>query len=244
MLSRSRNFEFRPQQQQMAVAVARALSKRRAPGRRGRHGRGQEPGLPGRRRSCIAMAKKKKAVISHPHDQSAGTAHRKGPADARAGPAGGFQLHDAQGPRQLPLHPPPAQGDAAVRQPVHFLRSRGTAAHLRVVQDHQRRQPLGFRGRAGPEGLGAGLLRARALLAQDLRLPVRVRQGSTRSVSSSARASAFSAVGRAGAEPHAVFHAAGRPGGGNRRAASCSGTISSSSTRRTRWSTSPPSTSA
>ena len=32
ILSRSKNFEFRPQQQEMAVAVARALGKRRAPG--------------------------------------------------------------------------------------------------------------------------------------------------------------------------------------------------------------------
>jgi hypothetical protein len=45
ILSKSRNFEYRPQQQQMAVAVARALEEGKNSDRRGRHRRGQEPGL-------------------------------------------------------------------------------------------------------------------------------------------------------------------------------------------------------
>src|ERR1035441_9105654 len=47
-----------------------------------------------------------------------------------------------------------------------------------MVQDHHRRQPVGLRGGTGPESVGAGLLRAGAVRAQALWLPVRFRQGS------------------------------------------------------------------
>jgi hypothetical protein len=38
-----------------------------------------------------------------------------------------------------------------------------------MVEGNQGRQPVGFRRRAGPESLGAGLFRARAVLAENLR---------------------------------------------------------------------------
>ena len=189
-----------------------------------------------------AVAQQEEGGRLHAHHQPAGAAHGEGSAHARADPAGEVQLHHAQRPGQLPLHPPPAQGHAAGRQPLHLLRGRGAAAHPRMVQDHHRRQPVGLRRRAGPEGLGAGLFRARPVLAQALRPPVRFRQG-PRHLLLPARAQSHPLLGRAGVEPHAVLHAARRPGGGESRAASCSATTSSSSTRRTRWSTSPPGTS-
>ncbi len=143
ILSRSRNFEFRPQQQQMAVAVARALEKARASGRRGRHRRWQEPGLPGPGNSVCRGAEEEGRRLNA-HDQLAGAAHAERPADARSDPAGGVQVHDAEGPGELSLHPPAPKGDAAIGQPVYFLGSGGAAADIRVVQDHHRRQPVGF----------------------------------------------------------------------------------------------------
>ena len=76
-----------------------------------------------------AVANKKKAVISTHTINLQEQLTQKDLPDARADPAGEVQLHDAQGPGQLPLHPPPAQGRPTGRQPVHLFRGRGVAAH-------------------------------------------------------------------------------------------------------------------
>ena len=57
--------------------------------------------------------------------------------------------------------------------------------------------------------MGAGLFRARFVLAENLRASVRFRQGPRR-LFFPAGAQPDSVIGRAGVESHAVFHAAGR----------------------------------
>ena len=142
ILSRAKNFEFRPQQQEMAVAVARALQNREHLAVEAGTGVGKSlayliPAI------LFAVARKEKGRRLHAHHQFAGAAHGKRSADARgrarrAAGAGEVQLHDAQGPRELSLHAPAAKGDAAIGQPVHVVRSRGIAAHLRVVEGNHR----------------------------------------------------------------------------------------------------------
>ena len=238
ILSRAKNFEFRPQQQEMAVAVARALQNREHLAVEAGTGVGKSlayliPAI------LFAVAQKKKADRFHAHDQFAGAAYRKGFADARrrawrAAGAGEIHLRDAEGPRQLSLHAPPAKSHAAERQSVHLLRGGGIAAHLRVVEGNQGRQPVGFRIRAGPESVGASLFRTRVVFAENVRASVGFCQG-PRPLFLPARAEPHLVRRRRDFEPHALFHAAGRRGRGTWKAAFCSKTISWFSTRRTRW---------
>jgi ATP-dependent DNA helicase DinG len=178
ILSRAKNFEFRPQQQEMAVAVARALQNREHLAVEAGTGVGKSlayliPAI------LFAVAQKKKAIVStHTINLQEQLTEKDLPMLAgarRAAGAGEVQLRDAEGPRELSLHAPAAKGDAAERQSVHVVRGRGIAAHLRMVEGNQGRQPVGFFHRAGPESLGAGLFRARAVFAENVRAPVRFR---------------------------------------------------------------------
>ena len=76
----------------------------------------------------FAVAQQKKAVVcTHTINLQEQLTEKDLPMLA-AGPAGEVQLHDAEGARELPLHAPAAQGDAAGRQPVHLARDRGAAS--------------------------------------------------------------------------------------------------------------------
>ena len=195
ILSRAKNFEFRPQQQEMAVAVARALQNREHLAVEAGTGVGKSlaylvPAI------LFAVAQKKKAIVStHTINLQEQLTEKDLPMLAgvfgRAAGAGEIQLRDAEGPRQLSLHAPAAKGDAAERQSVHVVRSRGTAAHLRMVEGNQGRQPVGFRHRAGPESVGAGLFRARAVLAENVRASSPILPRTTTSVFSSACGTGF-----------------------------------------------------
>jgi Rad3-related DNA helicase len=96
----------------------------------------------------FAVAQKKKAVIStHTINLQEQLTEKDLPmltGVLGAAGAGEIQLCHAQGPRELSLHAPVAKGHAAKSAMVHLLRGRGIAAHLRMVQDHQGRQPVGF----------------------------------------------------------------------------------------------------
>ena len=148
ILSRAKNFEFRPQQQEMAVAVARALQNREHLAVEAGTGVGKSlayliPAI------LFAVAQKKKAIVStHTINLQEQLTEKDLPMLAGvlgcAAGAGEIQLRDAQGPRELSLHAPAAKGDAAERQSVHVVRGRGIAAHLRMVEGNQGRQLVGF----------------------------------------------------------------------------------------------------
>ena len=178
----------------MAVAVARALQNREHLAVEAGTGVGKSlayliPAI------LFAVAQKKKAVVStHTINLQEQLTEKDLPMLAACSArcrAGEIQLHDAQRPRELSLHAPAAKGDAAVRQPVHVVRGRGTPAHLRMVEGNQGRQPVGFRHRAGPESLGAGLFRARACARRRSAAFRPISPRTTASVFSSARATAF-----------------------------------------------------
>jgi ATP-dependent DNA helicase DinG len=116
ILSRAKNFEFRPQQQEMAVAVARALQNREHLAVEAGTGVGKSlaylipailfavaqrkrPSFPRTRSICRSSSRKRTCRCSRRARRAAG--------------AGEVQLLDAQGPRELSLHAPAAKGDAA-----------------------------------------------------------------------------------------------------------------------------------
>jgi len=77
-------------------------------------------------------------------------------------------------------------------------------------------QPLGFQRGAGRQSLGPGLLRARLVLPQDLRTPIRmVQRPSPLLLSAGPVPDSF--LRRAGAQSHAFLYAARGDGGGKRR---------------------------
>lgn len=148
ILSRAKNFEYRPQQQEMAVAVARALQNQEHLAVEAGTGVGKSlaylvPAI------LFAVARSKKAVVStHTINLQEQLTEKDLPMLAgvlAALPgAGEIQFHDAQGPGELSLHAPAAKGGAAEREFVHVVRSRGVATHPRVVKANQGRQSLGF----------------------------------------------------------------------------------------------------
>ena len=82
ILSRAKNFEYRPQQQRMAVAVAKTLEGRTHLVVEAGTGVGKSLAYPQSHRL-------------HAHHQSAGTTHAKRFADAGESAAGQVQLHNA-----------------------------------------------------------------------------------------------------------------------------------------------------
>jgi ATP-dependent DNA helicase DinG len=95
-LAKARNFEYRPQQQAMAVAVARALV-----GEENlivEAGTGVGKSWP---TSCPRSSLPRRGAKSgrlHPHHQPAGTARGKGSAHVDPGAAGGLPVHHAERP--------------------------------------------------------------------------------------------------------------------------------------------------
>ena len=96
LLSKAKNFEFRAEQQQMAVEVAEAL-------KRSRHliveaGTGVGKSLAYLIPAILHAAQpEQKSGHLHAHDQPAGAVDREGSADAQANPAGGVFVYDAEG---------------------------------------------------------------------------------------------------------------------------------------------------
>ena len=215
ILSRAKSFEFRPQQQEMAVAVARALQNREHLAVEAGTGVGKSlayliPAI------LFAVARKKKAVIS---------THT-------------INLQEQLTEKDLPML---TEVLGALPEPVRFsyamLKGRANYLCTRRLQKamqqsgnlftsseaeelqriyewskrNQGRQPVGFRDRAGSQGVGAGLLRARPVLAQNLRPSIGFRQG-PRPLFFPARAQPDPVGGCGDSESHAVFHAAGRRG--------------------------------
>ena len=128
ILSRAKNFEYRPQQQRMAVAVARALENREHLVVEAGTGVGKSlaylaPGHLARRR---AKAKRRSSPRTPSICRS--SSRKKICRCSNSVLPVEVQLHDAQRPRELSLHAPPAKGDAAGRQPFHLAGGGGTAS--------------------------------------------------------------------------------------------------------------------
>ena len=117
------------------------------------------------RRFLFAVAQRKKAVISHAHDQSAGATHRKRPADARAQVLPvkfSFTMLKGRGNYLCTrrLH-------KAMQQAGNLFTSPEVEELQRIYewsQGDEGRQPVRLRDRARPESLGAGLFRTRAFV--------------------------------------------------------------------------------
>ncbi|MEI2727412.1 MAG: DEAD/DEAH box helicase [Verrucomicrobiota bacterium] len=213
ILSKASNFEFRPQQQEMAVAVARALQNQEHLAVEAGTGVGKSlaylvPAI------LFATKQRKKAVIS---------THT-------------INLQEQLTEKDLPML---AGVLAALPEPVkfNFTMLKGRANYLCTRRLQKAMQQSGnlftsseaeelqriyewskatkdgslsdFEIEPDPKVWGAGLLRARALLAQNLRLPIRLRQGS-RDLFLPTGAQSDSVCGRAGVESHAVLHVAGQ----------------------------------
>ena len=161
LLSKSRNFEYRPQQQQMAVAVARALGGREEFDRRGRHGRGQEPGLFDPLHSFRRRAAQEGDHL-HAHDQFAGATDPKGPADAGPDVAGEIPIHHAQRPAQLSMPAPSGQG---LRSRANSFSPRPDMQELRRIYEWSQKTEDGslsdFEIEPDPQCLAASLFRTR-----------------------------------------------------------------------------------
>ena len=139
ILSRAKNFEYRPQQQEMAVAVAHALQHREHLAVEAGTGVGKSlayliPSI------LFAVSQKKKAVVStHTINLQEQLTQKDLP-----------MLTQVLGALAEPVHFSFAmlkgRGNyLCTRRPVvHLVRRQGIAAHLRVVENHQGRQPVRF----------------------------------------------------------------------------------------------------
>ncbi len=208
ILSRAKNFEYRPQQQEMAVAVARALERREHLAVEAGTGVGKSlaylvPAI------LFAVAEKKKA--SSPRTRSicrSSSSQKDLPMLEAVLPVKfAFTMLKGRGNYLCSrrLHKAMLQAE----QLVHLAGGRGIEAHLRVEQEDRGRQLVRFRDRAGSESLVARLLGTRALLAENLRprLGLRERQWH---LFLPARPPPDSFLGCAGVEPHALLHPAAR----------------------------------
>ncbi len=148
ILSQAKNFEFRPQQQEMAVAVARALQNREHLAVEAGTGVGKSlayliPAI------LFAVAQKKKAVVST-HTINLQEQLTEKDLPMLAGVLGAL-------PEPVKFSYAMLKGRAnylctrrlqkAMQQSgqfVHVVRGRGIAAHLRMVEGNQGRQPVGF----------------------------------------------------------------------------------------------------
>ena len=213
LLSRAKNFEFRPQQQEMAVAVARALQNREHLAVEAGTGVGKSlaylvPAI------LFAVAQKKKAIVS---------THT-------------INLQEQLTEKDLPML---AGVLGALPEPVKFsfsmLKGRANYLCTRRLQKAMQQSGNLFTSSEAEElqriyewsketrdgslsdfdvepdpKVWAQVCSERGLvLAESLRLPVRFRQGPRR-LFFPAGAEQIPFLGRAGAEPHAVFHAARR----------------------------------
>ncbi len=243
ILSRAKNFEFRPQQQEMAVAVARALQNREHLAVEAGTGVGKSlayliPAI------LFAVARKEKGRRLHAHHQFAGAAYEKDlPMLAQILPVKvQFAMLKGRGnylcTRRL---------QKAMQQGGNLFTSsegRGTAAHLRMVENHHATAACRISTWSRTRRCGRRSAPSTALCSpKKCGFPSDFAKDNPRLLFS-ARARANPLLRRAGAEPHAVFHAARRRWTRRRRAASCSKTISSIFDEAHRWSTSRRGTSA
>ena len=179
LLSRSPNFEFRPQQQLMAVAAARALEEGKNLIVEAGTGVGKSlayliPSI------LFAVARRKKAIIStHTINLQEQLILKDLPMLARVLPVK-FQFTMLKGRHNYLMHPPPGQGPLPGPPAFHLPRRGGIGAHLGMVPKNRGRQPLGLRRRAGPQRLAAGLFGARLVQSPPVRARVGLRQGGRR----------------------------------------------------------------
>ena len=165
IFSKAKNFEYRPQQQQMAVAVAHALVNRQHLVVEAGTGVGKSlaylaPAI------LFAVARQKKAIIStNTINLQEQLTQKDLPLLEKVLPVRfSYTMLKGRGNYLCSKRLAKAmqQADSLFTSP----RSGGIATDLRVVQENRGWQPLGFRNRARPEGLGACLLGARSVLAK------------------------------------------------------------------------------
>lgn len=176
LLSRAKNFEFRPQQQEMAVAVARALQNRGHLAVEAGTGVGKSlaylvPAI------LFAVAEKKKAVVST-HTINLQEQLTEKDLPMLTGVLGAL-------PEPVKFSFSMLKGRAnylctrrlqkAMQQSGNLFTS-SEAEELQRIYEWSKKTRDGslsnLRRRAGSEGLGAGLFRTRPVLAQGVRLPV------------------------------------------------------------------------
>ncbi len=214
ILSKASNFEFRPQQQEMAVAVARALQNREHLAVEAGTGVGKSlayliPAI------LFAVARKKKAVVStHTINLQEQLVEKDLPMLAQILPVK-FQFTMLKGRGNYlctrRLQKAMQQGGSL------FTSSEG--AELRRIYEWSKTTRDGslsdFDVEPDPKVWAEVCSEKGACSAKKCGLPVRFRQGQSR-VFFPTRAGQGAVVRRSGAEPHAVFHAArhgGRGGG-------------------------------
>ena len=212
LLSKSRNFEYRPQQQHMAVAVARALEDGGKPDRRSRHRRGQEPGLFDSVHSFCRRAAQEGGHL-HAHDQFAGAIDPKDlPMLASILPVK-FQFTMLKG-RHNYLCTRRLQKAAHRRATLHLAGRAGTASAFTNGPKKPRTAACRISRSSRTPRSGSKSAPSAALHARNCgHCPISSRMAGA-PVSYQRARSRILAVGRAGAQSHAVFHAHGRAGGG------------------------------
>ena len=204
LLSKASNFEYRPQQQQMAVAVARALQAKEHCGGSG-HRRGQEPGLSGPG-DFVRRGDQRRRRSSPPTPSTSRNSSRKRTCrcSEQVLPVK-FSFTMLKGRQNYLCTRRLAQSHAAGRTASSPRRRSRSSAHLRMVQSKPRtaasriltiepdpkvwQQVCSERGLCSPKSCGHPSDFAQA--ERGLFFP--------------ARAQPDSFLRRAGAEPHACF---------------------------------------
>ena len=233
-LSKAQNFEYRPQQQQMAVAVAQALENKEHLVVEAGTGVGKSlayliPAI------LFAVANNKKAVVStHTINLQEQLIEKDLPMLEADAARSKFNFTMLKGRAELSLHAPTAQGDAAGGQPVHLAGNRGARAHLRMVARQRRTAAFRISTSSPTRKSGRRSVPSADFARRNFAGINPISQSEQRRLLFSARAQPDSVRRRAGFESHAVLHAPRRHRRRNRKAAFCSRTISSSSTKRTR----------
>ena len=119
----------------------------------------------------FAVAAPQEGRHLHPHHQFAGATDRQGPAHAGRDIAGEIRFHHVEGPAELSLHPPP--GTNLARQAGKLFTS-PEEQELRRIHEWSKKTEDGslsdFDLEPDAQSLAAGLLRARPMLAQIVRL--------------------------------------------------------------------------
>jgi hypothetical protein len=219
LLSQGSGFEYRAEQQRMAVAVARTLET-------GSHlvveaGTGVGKSLAYLIPAAMhAVRTKKKGGDFDAHDRAPRAALVQGHSSRAKNPARRLRGGAAEGASKFSLHDAPGACDGAGEGIVHDDPARRTGADSRVESDHQGRVAKRFSRAAGAGGMGGGAQRAAPVHAEDMRSGKRMLLPGA--------APAFGKRAGGGAQPRVVLHSAEWCGTTPRigRAVCCSQTIS------------------